>query len=127
MNQHPPVPETSPSPFPLSEPPRHFIDEQSNADAQGDGNGFSLGGLLDEIGIDTRTAIGIGAAIGVGAIAGISALLFSSRSKASSNAKSPTKSARKPAQARKARTSKSGAKSGSTKALDAKGSQQATP
>jgi hypothetical protein len=126
MTQQPPIPTANQSPYPIDEPP-HVAEalgyqasdpELEGYDAGDKGEGFSLTGLLDDYGIDARTAIGIGAAVGIGAIAGISALFFSGRGKrsgaktarASGTRKAParTAAARKP-RTTKARTTKTAA------------------
>jgi len=115
MTQKPPVPEASQSPYPVAEPP-HFAssaryESDAEADGDADGGGFSLSRLfedfrvrdlsLDDLGIDTRTAIGIGAAIGVGALAGVAALLYTRNRRAA-----PAAAKRKPAAKAKAKSSK---------------------
>jgi hypothetical protein len=113
MTQQPPIPAANQSPYPIDEPP-HVAEalgyqasdlELEGYDAGDKGEGFSLTGLLDDYGIDARTAIGIGAAVGIGAIAGISALFFSGRGKRS-GAKTVRASGTRKAPARTAATRK---------------------
>lgn len=106
MTQLPPVPEASTSPFPIEEPPhRHVLDTHFEGAEEDSDKPFSLGGLLDDIGIDGRTVIGIGAAVGLGALAGISALLFSANRRRNAATGGRRKSA---AAARAPRTRKTG-------------------
>jgi hypothetical protein len=125
MAQQPPVPEANKSPYPIEEPPHHigdvYFDDAQDDDDRAQQDGFSLSGLLDDFGLDTRTAIGIGAAVGLGALAGISALLFSSRRgrsksapRAASRRSSSTSSARS-ASTRKPRSTKAASAKSSTK------------
>jgi len=136
MTQQPPIPAASQSPYPIDEPPhvsealghRSSDPDIDGYDAAGKDEGFSLTGLLDDYGIDARTAIGIGAAVGIGAIAGISALFFSGRGKrrnakaarASGTRKAPsrTATARKP-RTTKARTTKAAARKPASKTATA--------
>ena len=118
MSHKPPIPEASQSPYPIKEPPHHpqvtAASEDASPAQDADGEKSPLAALLDDIGIDTRTAIGIGAAVGIGAIAGISALVISALGKRSDEKTAPptkgkaaasTPAARKP-RATKAATAK---------------------
>lgn len=111
MTQLPPVPTGNTSPFPIEEPPHRPPVDGHFDDAHEDGaeDRFSLTGLLDDIGIDARTAIGIGAAVGIGALAGISALLFSAGRR---RAAAPSR--RKPAASASRARKTGGARSGRT-------------
>lgn len=106
MTQQPPIPAASQSPYPIEEQPHRHISEAIgyNGDgpeavayeSRGKDESFSITELLDDYGIDARTAIGIGAAVGLGAIAGISALLFSRRSKRGATKPARAAAVRKP-------------------------------
>lgn len=140
MAQQPPVPEGNKSPYPIEEPPHHRADAyfDDTEDAEGDDrqDGFSLSSLLDDFGLDTRTALGIGAAVGLGAIAGISALLFSSRrrggqstrrstSRGSGSASSARSSSPRKARATKAASNNSAGKSPARKRGSGRGATKA--
>jgi hypothetical protein len=128
MAQQPPVPEANQSPYPIAESPHHigeaYFDDTRADDDPTQQDGFSLSGLLDDFGLDTRTAIGIGAAVGLGAIAGISALLFSSRrGRSKSTRRAP---ASRSSSARKPRTAKAASTKSATTATRKRGASRST-
>lgn len=104
MTYQPPIPEASQSPYPIEEPPHSPAIDAFGLDRDDEAESFSFAGFLDGIGLDTRTAIGIGAAVGLGAIAGISALFLSSRGK--SGRTGSTRSAAKRAAPSRAKTAR---------------------
>ena len=82
MSHQPPIPQASQSPYPIKEAPHHPVAETSDEGGTGaeTAEASSLDSFaerLDDIGLDTKAAIGIGAVVGVGAIAAVAALLFS--------------------------------------------------
>ena len=123
MSHKPPIPEASQSPYPIMEPPHHpqaMAASPEKGPAEDDGAEKSpLVALLDDIGIDTRTAFGISAALGIGAIAGISALVISALGKRGDGKTAPaakrktaatTPAARRPRETKTAATKKTAAK-----------------
>ena len=113
MSHQPPIPEASQSPYPIKEPPHHPVaDAGDDGRKAGDDEGGSLetfADRLDDIGLDTKAAIGIGAAVGLGAIAGIAALLFSAFGKREPESAAAS-AAKKPAPRAKATKPAAGAK-----------------